>query len=194
MDCWKILGIEPTEDKTEIKRAFAKKVKENPPDADAKVYQSIREAYNQAMSGNYFFASRDEGEDEDDDAFDEDYESDWEQEEPDDNSYGDDFDEDSEESEQDEDDFGDAFLDDEGLDSEEQPKSHINIEEISSMRENMRYENARSLSDIAGYFTVKNWYFSETAEESFLLRFIFFMHIPVFVAAIVILLVWVVSK
>lgn len=192
MDCWKILGIEPTEDKTEIKRAFAKKVKENPPDADAKVYQSIREAYNQAMSGNYFFASRDEGEE--DGSFDEDDESDWEQEEAEDNFEENDFDEDSEESEQDDEDFGDAFLDDEGLEPEEQPKSHINIEEISSMRENMRYENARSLSDIAGYFTVKNWYFSETAEESFLLRFIFFMHIPAFVAAIVILLVWVVSK
>ena len=194
MDCWKILGIEPTEDKTEIKRAFAKKVKENPPDADAKIYQSIREAYNQAMSGNYFFASRDEDEDEDDDSFDEDDESDWEQEKPDDNSYSDDFDQDSEESEQDDEDFGDAFLDDEGLDSEEQPKSNINIEEISRMWESMHHENARSLSDIAGYFTVKNWYFSETAEESFLLRFIFFMHIPAFIAAIVILLVWVVSK
>ncbi|MBR1722759.1 MAG: hypothetical protein IJ727_09815 [Treponema sp.] len=192
MDCWKILGIEPTEDKTEIKRAFAKKVKENPPDADAKIYQSIREAYNQAMSGNYFFASRDEGED--DGSFDEDDESDWEQEEPDENSESGDFDEDSEESEQDDEDFGDSFLDDEGLEPEERPESNVNIEEISRIRENMRYENARSLSDIAGYFTVNNWYFSETAEESFLLRFIFFMHIPAFIAAIVILLVWVVSK
>ena len=193
MNCWKILGIEPTDDKGKIKRAFAKKVKENPPDADSKIYQCIREAYNQAMSGNYFYASRDD--DEDDGAFDEDDEPDWEENEGSgDNSCDDDFDEDSDESESDDDDFGDSILDDEGLDSEEIPKSHINIEEISRMRENMHYENARSLSDIAGFFTVKNWYFSETAEESFLLRFIFFMHIPVFIAAIVILIVLVVSK
>lgn len=49
MSCWNLLGIEPTSNKVEIKKAFARKVKENPPDKDPVLYQEIREAYNEAI-------------------------------------------------------------------------------------------------------------------------------------------------
>lgn len=49
MDCWKILGIEPCTNKAVIKKAFAQKVKENPPSKDAQKYQKLREAYDRAM-------------------------------------------------------------------------------------------------------------------------------------------------
>ncbi|MCQ2247791.1 MAG: hypothetical protein MJZ50_02165 [Treponema sp.] len=47
--CWEILGINPTDNKSEIKKAYAALVKQNPPEKDAKKYQAIREAYNQAL-------------------------------------------------------------------------------------------------------------------------------------------------
>ncbi len=47
--CWEILGINPTGNKSEIKKAYAALVKQNPPEKDAKKYQAIREAYNQAL-------------------------------------------------------------------------------------------------------------------------------------------------
>lgn len=50
MNPWQILGIEPTTDKVLIKKAFAVKVKENPPDKDPQKYQEIREAYNNALA------------------------------------------------------------------------------------------------------------------------------------------------
>lgn len=49
MDYWKILGIKPTSDKALIKKAFAQKVKVNPPSKDAQKYQELREAYDWAM-------------------------------------------------------------------------------------------------------------------------------------------------
>lgn len=49
MDYWKILGIKPTSDKALIKKAFAQKVKINPPSKDAQKYQELREAYDWAM-------------------------------------------------------------------------------------------------------------------------------------------------
>lgn len=49
MDYWKILGIKPTSDKALIKKAFAQKVKENPPSKDAQKYQELREAYDRAI-------------------------------------------------------------------------------------------------------------------------------------------------
>lgn len=49
MTPYEILGIEPTATKVEIKKAFAKLVKENPPDKDANKYQEIRNAYEQAI-------------------------------------------------------------------------------------------------------------------------------------------------
>lgn len=49
MDYWKILGIKATSDKALIKKAFAQKVKVNPPSKDAQKYQELREAYDWAM-------------------------------------------------------------------------------------------------------------------------------------------------
>lgn len=42
---WKILGIDPTDDLRAIKRAYAKKVRENNPEEDPDSFQSIRNAY-----------------------------------------------------------------------------------------------------------------------------------------------------
>ena len=49
MDPYKILGIDPSAQKIDIKKAFAKLLKENPPEKDAEKYQQIREAYEQAI-------------------------------------------------------------------------------------------------------------------------------------------------
>ncbi len=53
MNCWKILGIAPCTDKATIKKAFAKKVKENPPSKDARKYQELREAYDRAIASSH---------------------------------------------------------------------------------------------------------------------------------------------
>jgi hypothetical protein len=49
MDCWARLGIAKTADKREIKRAYAKLVKQYGPEDDAVAFQSIREAYDLAL-------------------------------------------------------------------------------------------------------------------------------------------------
>ncbi len=49
MDFFRLLGIEPTVNKIEIKKAFSKKLKECPPEKDAACYQNLREAYNKAL-------------------------------------------------------------------------------------------------------------------------------------------------
>ncbi len=64
MSCWEILGIEPTDDKKQIKIAFAKKVKENPPDKDARIYQQIREAYNNALAESVYIGEEESNDDE----------------------------------------------------------------------------------------------------------------------------------
>ncbi len=46
---WDILGIEPTEDKAIIKRAYAKKVKKANPEDDPDAFQELRQAYEQAI-------------------------------------------------------------------------------------------------------------------------------------------------
>ena len=48
MDCWQILGIEPTNDERAIKRAYAKQLKTTRPDDDAAAYQRLREAFDYA--------------------------------------------------------------------------------------------------------------------------------------------------
>ena len=53
-ECWKILGIEPTDNKAEIKKAFAAQVKINPPGKDPVKYQKIRQAYDQALKSASF--------------------------------------------------------------------------------------------------------------------------------------------
>ena len=50
MDCWQILGIEPTDDERAIKRAYAKQLKNTRPDDDAAAYQQLREAFDYALA------------------------------------------------------------------------------------------------------------------------------------------------
>ena len=50
MDCWQILGIEPTDDERAIKRAYAKQLKTTRPDDDAAAYQRLREAFDYALA------------------------------------------------------------------------------------------------------------------------------------------------
>lgn len=49
MSYWELLGIEETSDVSEIKKAFAKKLKTCRPEDDAKLYQRIRQAYEWAV-------------------------------------------------------------------------------------------------------------------------------------------------
>ncbi len=49
MSCWEILGIEPTDDITAIKNAFAAQAKLHHPEDDPEGFQHIRRAYSHAM-------------------------------------------------------------------------------------------------------------------------------------------------
>ncbi len=44
-EIWNALGIEPTSDEREIKRAYARRLKEQRPDEDPRAFQELREAY-----------------------------------------------------------------------------------------------------------------------------------------------------
>lgn len=50
MDCYKILGIEPTRDLKEIKRAYSKLLPLNNPEKDPEGFQALRSAYEQAIA------------------------------------------------------------------------------------------------------------------------------------------------
>ncbi|ASJ56477.1 hypothetical protein BP422_24685 [Brevibacillus formosus] len=49
MNIWRILDIDPTEDISTIKKAYAKKLKLHHPEDDPEGYQQLREAYDQAI-------------------------------------------------------------------------------------------------------------------------------------------------
>ena len=181
MSCWKILGIKPTDDKKQIKLAFAKKVKENPPDKDARVYQEIREAYNMALRESVYFQSEEEDEDED-----------WKEEESqqEENAVEDeegDEESDYSDSEEDEDDVEDE---DEKLfaDSATQANS-FKMYEIERLRQNMHFENARSIADIAGYINVERWYFNQESDEPALYHILFILKLVLFVPGIIIAII-----
>lgn len=50
MDCWTVLGIEQTCNIATIKKAFARLLREYPPDKDARKYQDLRNAYKAAVA------------------------------------------------------------------------------------------------------------------------------------------------
>ncbi len=61
MDCWHILQIEPTGDTRAIKRAYAKLLKTTRPDDNAAAYQTLREAFDEALAiAPYLLADEDE--------------------------------------------------------------------------------------------------------------------------------------
>lgn len=59
MEIWSVLGIEPTQDITVIKRAYALQLKKTRPDQDPDAYQQLREAFESARRGEYFWAESD---------------------------------------------------------------------------------------------------------------------------------------
>lgn len=65
MSCWTILGIEPTYDEREIRRAYAKKLKVTRPDDDPEAYQRLREAFDDALMMAPYFASQHDYQDKD---------------------------------------------------------------------------------------------------------------------------------
>ncbi len=50
MNCWQTLGLEPTNDKRAIKRAYAKLLKQNNPEEFPAEFQALREAYDLALT------------------------------------------------------------------------------------------------------------------------------------------------
>ena len=49
MNCWDVLGIEPTQDKKEIKKAYAKLLKQYHPEENPEEFQWIQAAYQQCL-------------------------------------------------------------------------------------------------------------------------------------------------
>ncbi|VTQ52595.1 Uncharacterised protein [Campylobacter jejuni] len=59
MGIWTVLGIEPTQDLTVIKRAYARQLKTTRPDQDPDAYQRLREAFESAKRGEQFWGVSD---------------------------------------------------------------------------------------------------------------------------------------
>lgn len=59
MGIWSVLGIEPTQDIAAIKRAYAHQLKSTRPDQDPQAYQRLREAFESARRGEYFWTTGD---------------------------------------------------------------------------------------------------------------------------------------
>lgn len=53
MDCFEVLGINPTKDTKEIKRAYSKMLQLHSPESDPEGFQKIREAYEEATAKSY---------------------------------------------------------------------------------------------------------------------------------------------
>lgn len=49
MNCWKVLGIEPTQDKKEIKKAYARLLKQYHPEENPEEFKQIQAAYQQCL-------------------------------------------------------------------------------------------------------------------------------------------------
>lgn len=49
MNCWKVLGIEPTSDKKEIKKAYARLLKQYHPEENPEEFKQIQEAYQHCL-------------------------------------------------------------------------------------------------------------------------------------------------
>ncbi len=58
MKHWEILGIEPTDDKRDIKRAYVKQLKVNNPEDNPQGFQRLREAYDTALENGQIFESQ----------------------------------------------------------------------------------------------------------------------------------------
>ncbi|MGZ7442896.1 J domain-containing protein [Paenibacillus sp. TH7-28] len=78
MNIWKILGIDPTQDQSQIRKAYARMLKKYHPEDDPEGYQRLREAFDEAMKlakqGEVFldvFLDGEETEEEEDEALEE---------------------------------------------------------------------------------------------------------------------------
>ena len=49
MNCWDVLGIEPTQDKKEIKKAYARLLKQYHPEENPEEFKQIQTAYQQCL-------------------------------------------------------------------------------------------------------------------------------------------------
>lgn len=67
MTAWQILGIEPTDDESAIKKAYAKQLKHNKPDKNPDGFKALREAYETALATRYYYANDDDDDYQDDD-------------------------------------------------------------------------------------------------------------------------------
>ena len=63
MSPWEVLGIDPTPDEREIKRAYAKQLKQTRPDEDKEGFLRLRAAYERALEIRHWHDEPEEDED-----------------------------------------------------------------------------------------------------------------------------------